>query len=141
MTVSPTIRLTLISLAAFAALGALVCAGIYILLGPGHQYFGLRNTIYSSRFTPERFARIQVGATRDAAIDLLGEPLQTHTLANYPVWAVSDPATRQHYGTNATIQIESLSFSRSKNEADYDLVNVWIGPDNKVIRRERWVTD
>jgi len=74
-------------------------------------------------------------------IDLLGTPLQTNTLTNYPVWALRDDGVRRHYGTNAGLQIETLSFSRAKSGGDYDMVSVWVGPDNKVIQHERWVTD
>lgn len=112
-----------------------------VLLGPVHDFIGLRNTVYSSRFTPERYAQVTVGSPRATVIDLLGAPLQTWTLTNYPGWALGDEGVRRHYGTNAGLQIETLSFSRAKNSGDYDMVSVWIGPDNKVIEHVRWVTD
>ena len=108
---------------------------------PIHDFMGLRNTVYSSRFTVERYSQVAVGAPRPTIVDFLGPPLQTHTLTNYPVWALRDEGVRQRYGTNAELQIETLSFSRAKNGGDYDMVSVWIGPDNKVIQHERWVTD
>ncbi len=112
-----------------------------ILLGPVHDFIGLGNTVYSSRFTVERYRQVDVGVPREAVIDLLGAPLQTSLLTNYPVWALRDDGVRRHYGTNAELQIETLTFSRSKNGGDYDMVSVWVGPDNKVIQHERWVTD
>lgn len=112
-----------------------------ILLGPVHDFIGLRNTVYSSRFTAKRYSHVEIGVPRPSVIDLLGTPLQTSMLTNYPVWALHDAGVRQHYGTNAQLQIETLSFSRAKNGGDYDMVSVWIGPDNKVIEHERWVTD
>jgi hypothetical protein len=136
-----TIRTFLILVAVVVAVVCLPFLVLYLAIGPGHDFFGLRNTVYSSRFTVQRYEQIQVGATRSAVIDLLGAPLQTYMLTNYPVWALRDDGVRRHYGTNAELQIETLSFSRAKNGGDYDLVSVWIGPDDKVIQHERWVTD
>jgi len=136
-----TIRPFLILVAVAVAVVCLPFLVLCLAIGPGHDFFGLRNTIYSSRFTVQRYEQIQVGVTRSAVIDLLGASLQTYMLTNYPVWALRDDGVRRHYGTNAELQIETLSFSRAKNGGDYDMVSVWIGPDNKVIQHERWVTD
>ncbi|MCD6050721.1 MAG: hypothetical protein K0Q55_2124 [Verrucomicrobia bacterium] len=106
-----------------------------------HDFIGLRNTVYSSPFTVERYSQVAVGVPRHTVVDLLGPPVQTRTLTNYPVWALRDEGVRQRYGTNAVLQIETLSFSFAKNGGDCDTVSVWIGPDNKVIQHERWVTD
>lgn len=111
------------------------------LLGPVHDFIGLRNTVYSPRFTPERYAQITVGTPRATVADLLGTRLQATTITNYPVWALQDEGVRRHYGTNAELEIESLTFSRSKRSGDYDLVYVWIGPDSRVIEYGRGVTD
>ncbi len=119
----------------------IVLASPVLLLGPIHDFIGLRNTVYSSRFTVQRYAQVAVGVPRATVVDLLGAPHQTSTLMNYPVWALRDESVRRHYGTNSELQIETLSFSRAKNGGDYDMVSVWIGPDNKVIQHERWVTD
>ena len=114
---------------------------LYLAIGPVHDFIGLRNTVYSSHFSVERYDQIHVGVPRPTVIDLLGAPLATSTLTNYPVWALRDESVRRHYGTNAELQIETLSFSRAKNGGDYDMVSVWVGPDNKVIQHGRWVTD
>ena len=127
-----------------AVLGAIICLPflvVYLAIGPVHDFIGLRNTVYSSRFTVERYAQIQVGVPRSTVIDLLGTPFQTATLTNYPVWALRDEGVRRLYGTNAELQIETLSFSQAKRSGDYDMVSIWVGPDNKVIQHERWVTD
>jgi hypothetical protein len=136
-----TIRPSLILVAVVAAVVCLPILVLFLAFGPSHDFFGLRNTVYSSRFTVQRYEQIQVGVPRRAVIDLLGAPLQTQILTNYPVWALRDNGVGRHYGTDAELQIETLSFSRAKNGGDYDMVSVWIGPDNKVIQHERWVTD
>ena len=136
-----TIRPFLVGVTGLAILVGLIVLLPYILLGPVHDFIGLRNTVYSSRFTVGRYTQVTVGTSRATLIDLLGAPFQTSTLTNYPVWALRDEGVRRHYGTNAELQIETLSFSRAKNGGDYDMVSVWIGPDNKVIEHERWVTD
>jgi hypothetical protein len=114
---------------------------LYLAVGPVHDFIGLKNTTYSSRFTIERYDQVQVGVPRSTVIDLLGTPLQTATLTNYPVWALRDEGVRRRYGTNTELQIETISFSQAKRCGDYDMVSVWVGPDNKVIQHERWVTD
>jgi hypothetical protein len=126
-----------------ATFGVLICLlfGPYLAVGPIHDFIGLRNTVYSSRFSVERFELIHVGVPRGTVVDLLGDPLESAMLTNYPAWALRDESVRRHYGTNAELQIETLSFSRSKNGGDYDWVSVWIGPENNVIQNERWVTD
>jgi hypothetical protein len=127
-----------------AVVGAIICLPflvLYLAVGPVHDFIGVRNTVYSSRFTVERYDQIHVGAPRSTVIDLLGTPIQSAVLTNYPVWALRDEGVRKHYGTNAELQIETLSFSRARNGGDYDLVSVWIGPHNKVIELARWVTD
>ena len=79
---------------------------------------------------------------RSAVVDLLGNPLQTSTLTNYPVSALRDESVRCHYGTNAKLPLEALYFSRARaDRGDYDLVCVWVGPDDEVVQYERWVTD
>src|SRR5436189_4949850 len=116
------IRVYLILIAIFG----LPFLAIYLAVGPVHDFIGLRNTIYSSRFTVERYNQIQVGVPRGKVVDLLGEPLQTSMLTNYPAWGLRDDSVRRHYGTNAELQIETLSFSRPRNGGDYDWVAVWI---------------
>ena len=135
------LRPYLVSVAVVAIVVGFLMLLPVILLGPVHDFIGLRNTVYSSRFSEARYKQIDVGVPRATVIDLLGPPLQTSMLTNYPVWALRDEGVRRHYGTNAELQIETLSFSRAKNGGDYDMVSVWIGPDNKVIEHERWVTD
>src|SRR5215475_11634992 len=108
---------------------AIVCLPfmvLYLVIGPVHDFFGLRNTVYSSRFTVERYEQIHVGMLRATVIDLLGSPFQTSTLTNYPVWALRGEDVRRHYGTNAELQIETLAFSCAKNGGDYDTVSVWV---------------
>jgi len=114
---------------------------LFIVLGPLHEFNALRNTRYSSQFTDERFNQVVVGMPRSAVVGLLGEPFSISTLTNYPVWALNDDGVRQHYGTNAQLMIEALSFSIEKNKGDYEEVEVWIGPDDRVVERNRWVTD
>ena len=116
-------------------------ASALFLFYPVHDFIGLRNTVYSSSFTPERYAQVAVGTPRATVVDLLGAPLESSKRTNYPVWALRDVSVRQRYGTNTELQIETLSFSCAMSSGDYDLVTVWIGPDNKVIQHERWVTD
>lgn len=117
----------------------LVCPVVFYY--PIHDLFGLWNTNYSSKFSPNRFAQVTVGMSRSSVVELLGAPLQTDTITNYPVWALRDEGVRRHYGTNAQLHIESLTFSQAKQTRDYDLVCVWIDPDNKVIEHWRGVTD
>jgi hypothetical protein len=136
-----TIRPFLILAVMVVAAVGLPFLGLYLAIGPGHDFFGRRNTVYSSRFTVERYEQIQVGVARSAVMDLLGAPLETNMLTNYPVSALRDEGVRRLYGTNTELQVETLSFSCAKSGGDYDLVSVWIGPDNKVIQHERWVTD
>jgi len=97
------------------------------LYTPMHDFFGRVNTVYSPRFTAERFAQISVGTPREKVLDLLGAPFGTALLpTNYPPWAEG---------------IETLGFSRPKRAGDYDVVFVWIGADHKVTWHGRAVTD
>jgi hypothetical protein len=126
----------------------LIVAAVLVLLAspvvlyyPIHDLLGLWNTSYSDKFSPERFTQVSVGMSRTAVVELLGSPLDSHTLTNYPAWALRDDGVRAHYSKDAELQIETLSFSRPKRGGDYDMVSVWIGPDTNVIQHERWVTD
>ena len=119
----------------------LLLASPLLLLGPVHDWLGRLNTKYSSKFSREKFAELSVGMPRSAVVALLGPPLDTYTLTNYPVWAISDAGVRARYGKDAELQIETLSFSRSKRSGDYEMVSVWIGPDTNVIHHCRGVTD
>src|SRR5439155_9037880 len=128
----------------------IVLAAVFVLASPLllcylyypiHDLIGLRNTVYSSPLTVDRYAQVTVGAPRATVVDLLSAPLETCTLTNYPVWALRDEGVRRRYGTNAELRIETLSFSRARKAGDYDMVSVWIGPDQKVIQHERCVTD
>lgn len=123
-----------------AAVLALLASPV-VFYYPIHDLLGLWNTSYSAKFSPERFARISVGMSRSAVVELLGTPLDTRTLTNYPAWALRDDGVRTRYGKDAELRIETLSFSRPKRGGDYDMVSVWIGPDTNVIQHERWVTD
>ena len=115
---------------------------LYLIVGPGHDFIGLWNTVYSSRYSVERYQQVHIGMPRNTVIDLLGEPLKTYTLTDYPASALRDEGTRRQYSNGAPLQLETLYFSRARNNrGDFDLVSVWFGPDNKVIQCERWVTD
>jgi len=125
----------------FVAGGLLLLASPVVFYHPIHDRLGLWNTSYSPKFTAKRFAQVSVGMPRSQVIELLGPPLDTHRLTNYPVWALSDERVRARYGRDSQLQIETLSFSRPKHSRDYDMVTVWIGPETNVIQHYRWVTD
>lgn len=131
---------TIVPFLALLAVAILLVSAL-LLYYPVHDFMGLRNTIYSSPSTVKGYAEITVGLPRAKVVALLGAPLQTSILTNYPVWALRDEGIRRRYGTNAELQIETLSFSQAKRRRDYDMVSVWIGPDTNVIQHERWVTD
>lgn len=108
-----------------AVLIALV--SIPFLYCPVHDFIGRRNTVYSSHFTADRYAQIEVGLSREKVVDLLGAPFGTALLdTNYPPWAEG---------------IEDLAFSRPKGDGDYDSVVVWIGAGQKLRWHGRAVTD
>jgi hypothetical protein len=119
----------------------LLVVGAIVLYSPILDLLGRWNTRYSSKFSSSKFGQVKVGMPRSAVIELLGAPLQTNILTNYPAWALSDEGVRARYGTNAELQIEDLSFSFSKRLGDFDFVHVWIGPDTNVIQYYRYVTD
>jgi len=122
-----TLRPYLVCVAAVIVIAGLLALLPALLLGPVHDFIGLRNTVYSSHFTPQRYAQITVGMPRQKVVDLLGAPLQTFLLdTNYPAWAEG---------------IQSLAFSRPKRGGDYDSVVVWVGADQKVRWHARAVTD
>jgi hypothetical protein len=124
-----------------ALAAVLILANGFLVYYAIHDVVGRRNTAYTRDFTLERYRQIAVGLPRAKVIQLLGLPFQTSAPRNYPVRAFGEERALRQYGQNAEVQIEILSFSRAKKTGDFEMVWVWIGPDNKVLKKKRWVTD
>jgi len=109
----------------FGGIVLTMLVSLVICLGGFNSFFGVRNTIYSSSHTVEQYPQVADGMSRAKVIDLLGEPLEQHSYTNI---------------TNLPIDV--LYFSRARRTTeDYDEIRISIGPDNKVIQHERWITD
>ena len=130
-------RFIVISAGVIAAFCALVF-GLFWL----HNRSCYQNTVYSERFTEAAFARISIGMPRASVVESLGAPLESDIREKHPVWAIADEATRNRYGRDNEIALESLMFSKPKDQyRDFNWVSVIIGPDGRVVGSSSYITD
>lgn len=130
------------SMKCFFAISAGVIAAFWMLIFGMFWIPCYQNTLYSERFSKAAFAGITIGMPRASVIDALGAPLETHTEENYPVWALANEATRIRYGKDKQITLESLIFSKPKDDSlDFNYVSVLLGPDSTVIDVSSYLTD
>jgi hypothetical protein len=112
------------------------------MFGPGHDYFGMRNTTYTKGFSEDAYSSIQNGMHYEDVVTRLGEPISANINREYPVWALRDEKVRKRLGKDNTFDMKVISYSEPSDPMkDYELVQIAFGPDLKVISKEKWVTD
>ena len=128
------------------AISAVVAVGIIFvaawMIGPCHDYFGQKNTNYSSSFTEDRYDEIRKGMSYESVIHLLGEPLSASVNRDYPVWALRDANIRERLGRDTTFDMKVISYSEPLDQMkDYELVQIAFDQNLNVVEPEKWVTD
>ena len=112
------------------------------MFGPGHDYFGVRNTNYTKDFSEDAYSSIQNGMHYEDVVRKLGEPISSNINRGYPVWALRDEKVRERLGKDNTFDMKVISYSEpSDPKKDYELVQIAFGPDLTVINKDKWVTD
>jgi hypothetical protein len=107
-----------------------------------HERLCYRNTVYSTKFSGDAFARITSGMPRAAVVEALGSPLVTSVNRNYPIWALQDLQARSRYAGREEISLEFLMFSQPKDSSqDFNWVHVSVGPDDLVVATSSYITD
>jgi hypothetical protein len=106
------------------------------------EWSGKRNTDYGGGYSPEQFDQIEIGMPQESVRELVGDPIERGTNKDYPVWALREDSVRERLDIDAKFDMEVWSYSRPRNSRqDYELVQVAFGPEQKVIEKDRWVTD
>lgn len=109
---------------------------------PVHDFIGVLNTRYSSKFSDTAFSKVSHGMQRAQVIELLGKPLNSVTYQRQPLWYFrTDENTKAQYGRQSEIDVEVLRFSEPKGGWDFETAFVVLGPDATVIEASKWVTD
>jgi hypothetical protein len=123
-----------------AITAAFLSAAVFALLQL-HERSCYRNTVYSTKFSEDAFARITSGMPRSAVIETLGTPLVTSINGDYPLWAL-DQQSRSRYTGRESIPLEFLMFSQPKDGShDFHWVHVSVGPDDLVVAKSSYITD
>ena len=112
------------------------------MIGPCHDYFGRKNTNYSSSFTEDSYDAIRKGMSYQSVINLLGEPLSSNVNRDYPVWALRDANIRERLGPDTTFDMKVILYSEPLDQMkDYELVQIAFDQNLNVVETEKWVTD
>lgn len=129
---------------------AIAATAVFILLATSSipaiqfaiEWSGKRNTGYGSGYTREQFDKISIGMPANSVKSLIGDPVARTHHPDYPVWALREKSVREQLGIEAKLNMEVWSYSKPLNyRRDYELTEVAFGPEQKVIEKERWVTD
>ena len=124
-------------------LGVLLLGAAFVVsISAINEWVGKRNTEYGEQYAENGFDKIQVGMSSESVVSLIGDPVSRDPHDDYPVWALQEDSVRNRLGKDSKIKLVVWSYSSPKNpRRDYELIHVSIGPGNKVIGKERWVTD
>ncbi len=102
---------------------------------------GYQNTVYSSSYSTDAFARIAVGTPRSNVVAVLGAPLSTRIDPSYPADIFGDEVSH-HYGGSSNIAVEFLYFSQPRDrQRDFHWVQICFGPDGTVVGTSSYITD